>query len=81
MARSAQLTHLARRFVGSLRPGGPPPADEAWVAGWLSPAELRLWRRMSGADRRHAVGVARDVCARGFDQTPAVAAALLHDVG
>jgi hypothetical protein len=39
---------------------------------------------MSGADRRHAVGVARRVCAAlGGDDVPApvAAAALLHDVG
>jgi hypothetical protein len=53
------------------------------VAGVLAPAELELWRRMSGADRRHAVGVAQRVeCALGVEATPPVlAAALLHDVG
>ena len=46
--------------------------------------EQRLWRRMSGPDRRHAVGVARDtVRLLGPDEPPpeVVAAALLHDVG
>ena len=42
----------------------------------LSGRELVLWRRMSGADRRHAVGVARAV-----GETRLVPAALLHDVG
>lgn len=53
------------------------------MAGVLSPAELGLWRRMSGADRRHAVGVARRVQGHfGPAAEPAVlAAALLHDVG
>jgi hypothetical protein len=75
--------HLARRFFGSLRPGGPRAADEAWVASVLLPGEQELWRRMSGADRRHAVGVARRVeRALGAEATPPVlAAALLHDVG
>jgi hypothetical protein len=47
------------------------------------PAELTLWRRMSGYDRRHAVGVARRTeQALGPRATRAVlAAALLHDVG
>jgi hypothetical protein len=74
--------HLVRRFFGSVVPGGPPAADEAWVAGLLSEAELLLWRRMSGADRRHAVGVARRVDARlPGAGTPPLVAALLHDVG
>ncbi len=75
--------HLARRFFGSLRPGGPSKADQAWVDGQLLPAEQQLWRRMSGPDRRHAAGVARAVeRALGHEATrPVVAAALLHDVG
>ena len=78
------LVHLARRFFGALDPRGPSPEDEAWVAGTLSAGEQALWERMSGPDRRHAVGVARDVVERlgGEDATPpVVAAALLHDVG
>jgi hypothetical protein len=49
----------------------------------LSEGELKLWRRMSRVDRRHAVGVARRVeRALGADATaPVLAAALLHDVG
>jgi hypothetical protein len=46
--------------------------------------EQGLWRRMSGADRRHAIGVARDtIRLLGPGQPPreVVAAALLHDVG
>ena len=75
--------HLARRFLGSLRPGGPSREDEAWVAGVLGPGELELWKRMAGADRRHAVGVARRVERALGDEAgpPVLAAALLHDVG
>ena len=75
--------HLVRRFLGSLRPGGPGQADDAWAVGQLEPGEVLLWRRMSGADRRHAVGVARDTARTlGPRATrPVVAAALLHDVG
>ena len=49
----------------------------------LLPGELALWRRMSGPDRRHAVGVAERVeRALGHQATrPVLAAALLHDVG
>jgi hypothetical protein len=49
----------------------------------LLDSEVELWRRMPNADRRHAVGVARDVeRALGVEATrPVIAAALLHDVG
>lgn len=77
------LGHLIKRFFGSLAPMGPPVEAEAWVSAVLSEAELVLWRRMSGPDRRHAVGVARRVeAALGEAATdPVLAAALLHDVG
>ena len=75
--------HLVRRFVGMLVPGGPSLEGEAFAVAVLSEAELVLWRRMSGPDRRHAVGVAKRVeAALGADATPPIlAAALLHDVG
>jgi hypothetical protein len=77
------VSHLAKRFVTSLWPGGPGTADDAWATHYLNDGETLLWRRMPGFDRRHAVGVARRVCAAlGDDATrPVVAAALLHDVG
>jgi hypothetical protein len=77
------IAHLVGRFVGSLRPGGPGKAAEAWVAERLLASELRLWRRLSGPDRRHAYAVARRVeRALGHEATrPVLAAALLHDVG
>jgi hypothetical protein len=76
-------THLTRRFFGSLRPGGPSAAKEAWAREQLLPSEIELWTRMSGADRRHAVGVAHEVeRALGHEASrPVIAAALLHDVG
>jgi hypothetical protein len=79
----ATASHLARRFVGSLRPGGPGPHAEAWVQARLLPGEHALWRRMSGPDRRHAVGVAERVerALRHEATRPVLAAALLHDVG
>lgn len=76
--------HLAQRFFGAISPAGPSPADEAWALSALLPGEQALWHRMSGPDRRHAVGVARDtVRALGAEHAPreVVAAALLHDVG
>jgi hypothetical protein len=75
--------HLTKRFFGSLWPAGPSRENEAWVQSVLSDEELRLWRRMGRADRRHAVGVARQVERQlGHEATkPILAAALLHDVG
>jgi hypothetical protein len=79
----ARPVHLVTRFFGSLRPGGPRSADREWAEAQLLPAELELWRRMSGPDRRHSAGVARRVeRALGEKATrPVLAAALLHDVG
>jgi hypothetical protein len=76
--------HLAERFFGALSPAGPPPGDDAWALGLMVPGEQVLWRRMSGPDRRHAVGVARDalVLLGPSDPPSEIApAALLHDVG
>jgi hypothetical protein len=78
------MRHLAGRFFSALVPVGPRRADEHWAQEHLLAGERPLWRRMSGADRRHAVGVARRTVAEleapeaGRD---VVAAALLHDVG
>lgn len=79
----AHPLHLVRRFFGSLRPGGPRTAEREWTEAQLLPAELELWRRMPGPDRRHSAAVARRVeHALGDDATrPVLAAALLHDVG
>ena len=79
----ASFRHLSRRFFGSLVPGGPSAASEAWVSELLLSGEADLWRRMRAPDRRHAVAVARRVeVALGPAATrPVLAAALLHDVG
>lgn len=83
MSRFGSLPHLVRRFFGMLDPRGPAAADEVWVRSVLGDGEHTLWLRMGGADRRHAVGVAREVQVRlGPEATaPVLAAALLHDVG
>ena len=77
------MRHLVGRFLGSLWPGGPRADAEAWARSHLGEGEARLWGRLSGADRRHAVGVARRVEAAlgGRATRPVLAAALLHDVG
>jgi hypothetical protein len=79
----AGLAHLTRRFFGSIWPGGPRSEGTHWAESQLLDGEVELWRRMSGPDRRHAVGVARRVeIALGDEATrPVLAASLLHDVG
>lgn len=79
----ASLTHLTKRFLGSLWPAGPGTEDRAWVDELLTASEAALWSRMSAADRRHAVAVARRVeRALGHEASREVlVAALLHDVG
>ena len=54
-----------------------------WVESQLTAAEVALWRRMPGPDRRHSVVVARRVeRSLGHEAGREVlAAALLHDVG
>jgi len=74
--------HLARRFVGSLRRADVTSVDAAWVHQHLLVGEADLWQRMSAADRRHAVDVARRVDGQfAGAQRAVLAAALLHDVG
>lgn len=78
----AGAAHLVKRFFGSV-PVGPRPADAAWADEQLLEGERDIWRKMSRADRRHAVGVARRVERSLGDEAtrPVLAAALLHDCG
>lgn len=76
------IWHLAARFVTSVPPTPPPPADEAWADEHLLSGERGLWVQLSNQDRRHSALVAR----RFVDVRPAasrseIAGALLHDVG
>jgi hypothetical protein len=80
------IGHLAGRFFGSLSPRRPAAADEAWALRHLLDGEQQLYRRMSAADQRHAIAVARrTVELLGGDghepDRAVVASALLHDVG
>ena len=87
---NARPLHWAGRFFSSIRPGGPPAADLAWADGLLSDRERSLFLRMSSADRRHAIDVARRVDATLGDEAlghevarrdEVLVAALLHDIG
>ncbi len=83
MPERAGCAHLVRRFVGSIRPRPLSAQEEGWVRVHLLEGEVALWGRMSTADRRHSLGVARTVHTDlGEAATrPVLAAALLHDVG
>jgi HD domain len=77
-----QVRHLVRRFVGSVSRRQPDPADTAWVDSQLLAAESLLWHRMSVADRRHSITVARRFEAMGGPWSrEEIAGALLHDIG
>ncbi len=77
--------HRARRFARSLLPRRVDPAEIEWVAEQLSPAELRIFERMTLHDRRHSIAVAREVVGHlgetADDVGWVVPAALLHDAG
>jgi hypothetical protein len=77
------VLHLAKRFFTSLSTREPAASEATWAESHLIDGELRLWLRMCPADRRHAIGVAREtVRLLGSSATrPVVAAALLHDMG
>ena len=73
--------HLAKRFLSSLSSRAPAPIDVAWAESQLLEGELQLWRRLSVADRRHAITVARRFESMGSWTRDEIAGALLHDIG
>ncbi|MEP7202145.1 MAG: hypothetical protein ABI894_06020 [Ilumatobacteraceae bacterium] len=78
---ASHLGHLARRFISSWSRREPDVADTAWVDSQLLEGESRLWHRMSAADRRHSIAVARRFDANGAWSRDEIAGALLHDIG
>ena len=75
------LLHLARRFLGGLRPRRLAPAEQAEAAALLRPGEARLFWGQPPGDQRHALAGARAVLARAPGRPDLARAALLHDVG
>jgi hypothetical protein len=57
------------------------PEEYAFVAGLLSPAELRLYERMPRYGQRHCLDVCRLLQRGGYDDRLLLRAALLHDCG
>jgi hypothetical protein len=79
MSRAA---HLTRRFAGSLSRREPDLADTTWVDAQLLDSEQLLWHRMTPADRRHSIAVAKRFQSLGGPWSrEEMAGALLHDVG
>lgn len=81
MKRADHLGHLARRFFTSLSRREPAVAEIAWVDSQLLECERVLWHRMTAADRRHSITVAKRFESSGARSREEMAGALLHDVG
>ena len=74
--------HLVRRFLTSLSRREPGVADTAWADSHLLDTESQLWHRMTVADRRHSIMVARRFESLGGPWSrDEMAGALLHDLG
>jgi hypothetical protein len=83
---STRPAHLVGRFFSSLLPLPVRADDREWVAAVLRPEELELWTRLSLADRRESIAVAKRVhvalAGTEYADDPRwIAAALLHDIG
>lgn len=73
--------HLLRRTVEQTGRRPPSSDDAAWAESWLTLPEASVFHRMSNADRRHSIGVARRAARHDGSDAITVAAALLHDAG
>jgi hypothetical protein len=89
MSASPKITRPALYRAGQffaavkavLLPGDLTQADETLVYSILTtPAQQRLFARMSPNDRRHALAVVRTLQQAGYDRPALLQAALLHDV-
>jgi hypothetical protein len=90
MSASFKTTHPALYRAGQffaavkavlLARGELNPADKALVISILTtPAQQRLFVRMSPNDQRHALAVGRTLQQAGYNQPALLQAALLHDV-
>lgn len=80
LRHGARWGHLVRRFLWSLRPGGPAEASTQWAHSVLSASERTLFDAMPAYDRRHAIGVGR-LAAKVTGDHIVARAGMLHDVG
>jgi hypothetical protein len=84
--RSYPALYRANQFFAAIKAvvlnrAGLTPANEVLITSILTtPAQQHLFARMSPNDRRHALAVVRTLQQAGYEQTPLLQAALLHDV-
>ncbi len=75
------VSHLTRRFFGSLAAHRPTSSDQSFVAGLLSAAEADVFWSQPVPDLAHAVRSAQSVAEAAPGRVDLARAALLHDVG
>lgn len=78
---AGSAAYRVRQFFAAITAGEPTRADCALVERFLSPAQQRLFKRMSRNDQNHALAVARRLIGKGWSDVELIQAALLHDVG
>ncbi len=76
-----RLTHLTRRFLGSLVARRPTCSDQSFVAALLTESEAELFWSQPVPDLAHAVRSAQAVSTAAPGRVDLTRAALLHDVG
>ena len=76
-----RLSHLTRRFFGSLAARRPTSSEQSFVAGLLSDPEAEVFWSQPLADLAHAVRSAQSVARAAPGRVDLTRAALLHDVG
>jgi len=74
----AEIPHLAKRTLWSLRKPAPDPAGQAWLVDLLNPEEAELYWQFDEVDRAHAIRCAQAV---EDQETTIVVASAMHDVG
>jgi len=79
--RLRKAWHLVLRFFGHFRAGPLTPEEQRFVFDYLSRPCAELFWKQSVPDQRHAFTVAGRVAALLPNDSEAIEAALLHDVG
>jgi putative nucleotidyltransferase with HDIG domain len=79
--RLRHLVHLVTRFLTSLVPRRPRPAELACVDAVLTSSELAVWKALSRADRVESLATLRRLPHDVARDGRWAAAALLHDAG